>query len=64
MLRRAGQPAVHNAAGAPASSPATDASMQLPTFPPIRFEAGESTLERLMRTRPVAMPPIISDDDF
>eukprot|EP00959_Pyramimonas_sp_CCMP1952_P165540 3460442-Pyramimonas_sp.AAC.1 len=33
------------------------ASMELPTVPPIRFEAGESSLER-------QMPPIISDGDF
>eukprot|EP00959_Pyramimonas_sp_CCMP1952_P348251 7294787-Pyramimonas_sp.AAC.1 len=64
MLSRAGQPANHNAAGSLASSPSMDASMQLPTFSPIRFEAGESTLERQVRIRPAAMPPIISDGDF
>eukprot|EP00959_Pyramimonas_sp_CCMP1952_P400626 8394407-Pyramimonas_sp.AAC.1 len=45
MLSRARQPANHRAAGAPASSPAMAASMQPPTFSPIRFEVGESTLE-------------------
>eukprot|EP00959_Pyramimonas_sp_CCMP1952_P448399 9389250-Pyramimonas_sp.AAC.1 len=40
------------------------ASMQLPTFSPIRFEAGESTLGRQMRIRPAATPPIISDGGF
>eukprot|EP00959_Pyramimonas_sp_CCMP1952_P306927 6423739-Pyramimonas_sp.AAC.1 len=64
MLSRAGQPANHNAAGTPASIPAMAASMQLPTFSPIRFEAGESTLGRQMRIRPAATPPIISDGDF
>eukprot|EP00959_Pyramimonas_sp_CCMP1952_P071600 1495343-Pyramimonas_sp.AAC.1 len=46
MLSRAGQPANPNAAGTPASSPATLTSMQLPTVSPSRYEAGESTLER------------------
>eukprot|EP00959_Pyramimonas_sp_CCMP1952_P149753 3133204-Pyramimonas_sp.AAC.1 len=64
MLSRAGQPTNHNAAGTPASSPAMDASVQLPTFSPIRFKASESTLERQMRIRPAATPPIISDGDF
>eukprot|EP00959_Pyramimonas_sp_CCMP1952_P345934 7245119-Pyramimonas_sp.AAC.1 len=61
MLGRAGQPADSNTAGTPVSSPAMAASMQLPTLSPIRFEAGESTLERQMRIRPAATPPIISD---
>eukprot|EP00959_Pyramimonas_sp_CCMP1952_P172280 3599591-Pyramimonas_sp.AAC.1 len=64
MLSRAGQPANHNAAGTPASSPAMDASMQLPTFSPFRSEAGESTLERQMRIRPATTPRITSDGDF
>eukprot|EP00959_Pyramimonas_sp_CCMP1952_P451774 9458922-Pyramimonas_sp.AAC.1 len=59
MLSRAGQPANGNTAGTSASSPAMAASMQLPTLSPIRFEAGESTLERQMRIRPAATPPII-----
>eukprot|EP00959_Pyramimonas_sp_CCMP1952_P275179 5752259-Pyramimonas_sp.AAC.1 len=64
MLRRAGQPANHNAAGTPAGSPAMAASMQLPTLSLIRLEAGESTLGRQMCIRPAATPPIISDGDF
>eukprot|EP00959_Pyramimonas_sp_CCMP1952_P116664 2438391-Pyramimonas_sp.AAC.1 len=58
MLSRAGQPANRNAAGTAASSPAMAASMQLPTFSPIRFGAGESTLERQMRIGPAATLPI------
>eukprot|EP00959_Pyramimonas_sp_CCMP1952_P363450 7611146-Pyramimonas_sp.AAC.1 len=38
--------------------------MQLPTVPPIRYEAGETTLERQTRVRLSATPPIISDGDF
>eukprot|EP00959_Pyramimonas_sp_CCMP1952_P062432 1305442-Pyramimonas_sp.AAC.1 len=64
MLSRAGQPANRNIAGTPASSPAMIASMQLLTVSPIRFEAGESTLERQARIGPSATPPVISDGDF
>eukprot|EP00959_Pyramimonas_sp_CCMP1952_P069533 1451351-Pyramimonas_sp.AAC.1 len=64
LLSRAGQPANHTIAGTPASSPAMVASMQLPTVSLLRFEAGESTLERETRIRPSATPPIISDGDF
>eukprot|EP00959_Pyramimonas_sp_CCMP1952_P254301 5312170-Pyramimonas_sp.AAC.1 len=64
MLSRAGQPASSTTAGAPAISPATLAAMQLPTVAPIRYEAGETTLERQTRTGPPATPPIISDGDF
>eukprot|EP00959_Pyramimonas_sp_CCMP1952_P359559 7529076-Pyramimonas_sp.AAC.1 len=64
MLSRAGQPADRNAAGTPASSSAMVVSMQLPTVLPIRFEAGEATLERQTRIRPSATPPIASDGDF
>eukprot|EP00959_Pyramimonas_sp_CCMP1952_P071753 1498842-Pyramimonas_sp.AAC.1 len=37
------------------------ASMQLPSVSPVRFEAGESTLERQTRIRPSATPAIMSD---
>eukprot|EP00959_Pyramimonas_sp_CCMP1952_P399609 8372616-Pyramimonas_sp.AAC.1 len=46
VLSRAGQPAISNAAGTLAISPATLAAMQLPTVSPIRCEAGEAVLER------------------
>eukprot|EP00959_Pyramimonas_sp_CCMP1952_P319320 6681890-Pyramimonas_sp.AAC.1 len=61
---RAGQPATSNTAGTPAISPATLAAMQLPTVSPIRYEAGETTLERQTRIRPSATPAIIIDGDF
>eukprot|EP00959_Pyramimonas_sp_CCMP1952_P262527 5489300-Pyramimonas_sp.AAC.1 len=64
MLSRAGQPALSNTAGTPAISPAALAAMQLPTASPIRYEAGETTLERQTRIRPSATPPISSDGDF
>eukprot|EP00959_Pyramimonas_sp_CCMP1952_P280259 5858674-Pyramimonas_sp.AAC.1 len=48
-------------AGTPAINPAALAAMQLPTVPPIRFEASATTLERQTRIRPSATPPVISD---
>eukprot|EP00959_Pyramimonas_sp_CCMP1952_P417985 8757359-Pyramimonas_sp.AAC.1 len=59
MLSRAGHPAISNAAGTPAINPATLAAMQLPTVSPIRYVAGDATLERQTRIRPSATPPII-----
>eukprot|EP00959_Pyramimonas_sp_CCMP1952_P212704 4450608-Pyramimonas_sp.AAC.1 len=38
--------------------------MQPPSVPPIRYEIGETTLERQTRIRPSATPPLISDGDF
>eukprot|EP00959_Pyramimonas_sp_CCMP1952_P105309 2201319-Pyramimonas_sp.AAC.1 len=38
--------------------------MQLPTAAPIRYEAGETSLERQTRIRRSATQPIISDGDF
>eukprot|EP00959_Pyramimonas_sp_CCMP1952_P355703 7450022-Pyramimonas_sp.AAC.1 len=38
--------------------------MQLPTVLPIRYEAGETTLERQTRIRPLATPAIIRDSGF
>eukprot|EP00959_Pyramimonas_sp_CCMP1952_P063714 1331189-Pyramimonas_sp.AAC.1 len=38
--------------------------MQLPKVSPIRYEAGETPLERQTRIRPSATPAIISDGDF
>eukprot|EP00959_Pyramimonas_sp_CCMP1952_P118621 2479698-Pyramimonas_sp.AAC.1 len=59
VLSRAGQHAISTTAGAPAISPAALAALQIPTVSPIRYEAGETTLERRARIRPSATPPII-----
>eukprot|EP00959_Pyramimonas_sp_CCMP1952_P261456 5466566-Pyramimonas_sp.AAC.1 len=64
MLGRAGQPATPNAAGAPAINPVALAAMQLPSVPSIRYQVGETALERQTRIRPSATPPTIVDGDF
>eukprot|EP00959_Pyramimonas_sp_CCMP1952_P168528 3521555-Pyramimonas_sp.AAC.1 len=54
---RAGQPATPISAGAPVFNLAALAAMQPPSFPPIQYEVGESTLEHQTRIRPSATPP-------
>eukprot|EP00959_Pyramimonas_sp_CCMP1952_P329531 6899117-Pyramimonas_sp.AAC.1 len=45
-------------------NPAALAAMLLPSVPPIRHGAGETTLERQSRIRPSATPPVTSDGDL